>query len=145
MSAPAAALGQLPQELAACLPLVVGVTGHRDLDGSDQARIKAALRQVLNDLRIRFPNTNVMLVSALAPGADQLAAEVGLNEGAYLAAVLPMPADIYVQTFDRNGNTPDVAALARDQFADLRKQAIIEFQIPLADGVTRELLTDSDL
>ena len=50
---------------------------------------------MLSRVRSHVPDRPLLLLSALAEGADQLAAEVALEQGITLAAVLPMPLDIY--------------------------------------------------
>jgi hypothetical protein len=81
------------------LPLVVGVTGHRDLapealpDATRQVRVLFAL------LRDRYPNTPIVLLSSLAEGADRLVAHVALDSGAELYAVLPLPIESYERDF----------------------------------------------
>ncbi|HEY1295491.1 MAG TPA: hypothetical protein VGJ60_20625, partial [Chloroflexota bacterium] len=64
------------------VPLLVGVTGHRDLRHADQRYLEGAVRAVLHDLRTRCPSTPLILLSPLAEGADRLVARVALDEGA---------------------------------------------------------------
>ncbi|MGB0692542.1 MAG: hypothetical protein ACPGPD_07520, partial [Pseudomonadales bacterium] len=58
------------------IPLIVGVTGHRDLIEDEIPIIKKMVRSFFLDLRESFPGLPLMLLSPLASGADQLAAEV---------------------------------------------------------------------
>ncbi len=46
-------------------------------------------------MRSRMPNTPILLLTGLAEGADQLVAEVALEQNVLLVAALPMPIDIY--------------------------------------------------
>ncbi|MBV8530396.1 MAG: hypothetical protein JO104_03690 [Candidatus Eremiobacteraeota bacterium] len=81
------------------LPLVVGVTGHRDLDAKDTAAIVAQVRELFVTLERRCPHTPVILLSSLAEGADRLVAQTALECGAELYVVLPMPVALYEQDF----------------------------------------------
>ncbi len=92
------------------LPLVIGVTGHRDVRPEDVPALKEALGRVLGDLRARCPHTPLMLLSALAEGADRLAAEVFLATGSgRLAVPLPLEPAAYRATFGRE--TPEFDTL----------------------------------
>jgi hypothetical protein len=91
--------------------LIIGITGKRDLEGKDDA-VRTALREAFECLDQRFRNTPKILLSALAQGADMIAAEEALRHierqrGTAAAscswqviAVLPFPLEIYLQDFD---------------------------------------------
>lgn len=107
------------------VPLVfsVGVTGHRNgaLAG-EEARVRAAIRDAL---RVVAAAANAMcaedghwfgpgkpkmqLISPLAEGTDQIAAEVALDEGFVLHAVLPFARADYRATLQ-----PEAARIAFD-------------------------------
>jgi hypothetical protein len=80
-------------------PLILGVTGHRDLLREDELR--EVVRGLLAELRRLLPHTPFVLLSPLAEGADQLVAEVALEEavGAELVAVLPFGREEYGAAF----------------------------------------------
>lgn len=80
-------------------PLVIGVTGHRDLVPGEIDELREKITGLFDDLRCRFPNTPIRLMSALAEGADRLAAQAALDANVELQAVLPMPADSYRSDF----------------------------------------------
>ncbi len=76
----------------------IGITGHRKL--TDIAAIRRALSEVLMDLRPAPDNDALIFFSALAEGADRLAAEAALESGnAVLHAVLPMASADYCEDF----------------------------------------------
>ena len=81
------------------IPLVVGVTGHRDLVTEDLPALKAAVTNELRLLRDRCPDTPALLLSSLAEGADQLCARTALEEGWIISAVLPLPLEEYEKDF----------------------------------------------
>src|SRR3954453_2787819 len=86
------------------LPLVIGVTGHRDLRDEDVARLEGEGAAIVTGLRRDFlrndPETPTIVLSALAEGADRLVARVALAQGARLIAPLPMPLDEYRRDFE---------------------------------------------
>lgn len=79
--------------------LVLGVTSHRDLVPEDVPRLREILAEAIDGLRAAFPDLSLMLLSPLAEGGDQLAAEVALSLGARLFVPLPMPLELYLQDF----------------------------------------------
>ena len=105
------------------LPLVVGITGHRDLRGEDRAPLAARIREIIAELQSRYPHTPLLLLSPLAEGADRLTARVALECGARLCVVLPMPKAIYEADFAE----PESVA----EFNGLLRRAERWFELPL--------------
>lgn len=103
-------------------PLVVGISGHRDIVDEAIAPVRATLRRVLLGLQRAYPHTPIQLVSALADGADQLAAEEALALGLSLAAVLPMALDDYEQTL--------ATTAARQRLRELWHRAELHIELP---------------
>ena len=116
------------------VPLLVAVTGHRDLREEDREALEAAVRGVLVDLRACHPHTPLALLSPLAEGADRLAARVALAEGARLVVPLPLPREIYERTFADDA--------ARAEFGALIEQADEAFVLPTAPGVDAGALAE---
>lgn len=112
------------------LPLVVAVTGHRDLVAGELVGIEAGVRSFFVDLRTQYPDLHLSVMSPLAEGADLLVAEVAVELGVDLVVPLPMPRDAYLQDFKK--------AESRAQFEALCLQAKEIFELPLAAGVSRE-------
>jgi hypothetical protein len=110
------------------LPLIVGVTGHRDLRPHDRPRLEAVVRGILDDLARTHPATRLLIVSPLAEGADRLVAAVGLDLGARLLAPLPLPRSLYEADFR--------TAASREEFARLLARADDWFELPLDAGTT---------
>ena len=73
------------------------------------------MRGIFVGLRQRYPHTPLVLLSALAEGADRLVARVGLAAGARLIAVLPMPRSLYEIDFK--------SPVSLEEFAKLVQQA----------------------
>jgi len=86
-------------------PIIVGVTGHRDIAPERQDAVRAALQTVLTGLHARFGDA-LHLMTALADGADQLVADVaenlvagnGKKASLKIIAVSPMPLATYRAT-----------------------------------------------
>jgi hypothetical protein len=82
-------------------PLVIGVTGHRDLRPEDITHLERKVRHVLSDLHDLYQHTPFILLSSLAEGADRLVARVALSEGkARLVVPLPLPPALYESDFE---------------------------------------------
>jgi hypothetical protein len=77
------------------LPLVIGVTGHRDLQPQDREPLGAALRAWFAELRRTLPSTPLVLLSPLAEGADRLVARVFLEAGAGERLLVPLPMQLH--------------------------------------------------
>src|ERR1017187_4987039 len=52
------------------LPIVIGITGHRDLRPEDVPKIEEVLREQYKLVQQHYPSTSLILLSALADGAD---------------------------------------------------------------------------
>lgn len=115
------------------LPLVFGVTGHRDLREEDTAALEARVETIFRDFLARYPHTPLLLLSPLAEGADRLVARVALQCGVRLLSPLPMPREEYVRDF-----SPE----SQREFDALLKQALWWFELPLLFGNTRALIEE---
>ena len=80
-------------------PLTVGVTGHRDLVDGDLVLYRTCIEALFDDLRRRYPDTPLRVLSALAEGADRLPIEIALARGDQVAVVLPLPVAEYERDF----------------------------------------------
>jgi len=82
------------------VPLIVGVTGHRDLVADELGEIEVQVRAFFSDLQRRYPDLPVLLLTSLASGADTLVAEIAIDMGCDVTNVLPMPRQMYEQDFE---------------------------------------------
>ncbi len=87
------------------IPLIVGVAGHRSLPDA-QLALRGVVRDLLLDFRNRYPSTRIVLLSALAEGADRLVAREALELGFSLVVPLPMEREEYEKDF----TTPESVA-----------------------------------
>ncbi|MCL5880894.1 MAG: hypothetical protein M1478_08805, partial [Deltaproteobacteria bacterium] len=81
------------------IPLVLGVTGHRDVREDDKVIIQKELEIFFSTLRKDYPNTPLYLISALAEGADRIAARSALDNGLSLISHIPMKVEDYKKDF----------------------------------------------
>ena len=81
------------------IPLTIGVTGHLNPREADRALLYETVKQELAKIRERCPLTPVVLLSALARGADLLCAEAAEELGIPLRAVFPMELAEYEKDF----------------------------------------------
>jgi len=84
---------------AIALEFVVGVTGHRDCPVKDHPALKKHIAAALLDLKSRFFELPVRIITGLAEGADTLVTQVALDLGMPVSAVLPMPRQDYEKDF----------------------------------------------
>lgn len=81
------------------IPIVIGVTGHRDLRAEELGDIRNFVREQLIQLQKHCPNSSFWMLSSLASGGDTLCAEVALELGIRLFCPLPMEAEEYAADF----------------------------------------------
>lgn len=62
-------------------PVVIGVTGHRDLRGQDKEKLRAAVRGELEALHSKCPHSPLLLLTGLAEGSCE--EEVEYTDGLY--------------------------------------------------------------
>jgi hypothetical protein len=96
------------------IPLVVGVTGHRDLWPEDVPRLEGIVQEVFDDLRRRHPSTPILVLSPLAEGADRLVARVAVRNR--MSLVVPRP-----RAFE--DSLSDFSAASRAEFDGLLQSA----------------------
>lgn len=103
------------------LPLVFGVTGHRDLREEDREAIEAVVREIFAEFARSYEATPLVLISPLAEGADRLVARVALDAGARLVVPLPRAREDYERDF--------ADAASREEFRALLGRATRSFEI----------------
>jgi len=82
------------------VPILVGITGKRDLKGQDDF-VRERLRTAFDTLDRETPYAPKVLLSGMATGADTIAAELALARRDWLvAAVLPFDAETYFEDFE---------------------------------------------
>ncbi len=83
------------------IPIVIGVTGHRNLVSADIPAIKRYVEKALTEIRNQCnSDTPIIMLNAFAEGADILCAEVAFSMNIDVYALLPCPLERYVKSFD---------------------------------------------
>lgn len=121
----------------------VGITGHMNLPEGSEAILKEKVREVLRWLKsgrvkgckefgepLGLKETQIVLISPLAPGADQLAVEVALEEGIPVKCPMPFPAHIYREATTFTG-IPELTANRQKQFDALLQKIGPENAFPV--------------
>jgi hypothetical protein len=116
------------------VPLIVAVTGHRDLVADEIPAIRERVSTFLTNLRDEYPDRGVSVMSALAEGADQLVAEEALRLGVPLIVPLPMPRKLYLKDFD--------SINVREKFDYLCSRAAETYELPVTPGNTLESISE---
>ena len=84
------------------IPLIIGVTGHRDIPTTDITEVEEKVRVIFNYITNKYKETPIVLLTPLADGADRIVAKIALKEFATKITVsVPMPFDesTYKKTF----------------------------------------------
>ncbi len=110
------------------IPLIVAVTGHRDLLTEELPVIRKRVNTFLCDLLDEYPDRGVSVMSALAEGADMLVAEQAVQLGIPLIVPLPMPKELYLKDFETEG--------LREKFEFLLSKAAEVYELPTTPGNT---------
>ena len=97
------------------IPIVFGVTGHRDLSQVDEAKLKESVKSELQNYKDKYQDTQLILRSALAEGADILVSEVAEELNIVLHVVLPYEEKKYLESFEKSEN--------KEKFKSLKKHA----------------------
>jgi hypothetical protein len=116
------------------VPLIVAVTGHRDLVDAELPQIRARVQTFLSELLTEYSDRGVSVMSSLAEGADQLVAEEALRLGIPLVVPLPMPRALYVDDFESTN--------AREAFEYLCSRAAEVYELPITPGNTPATITE---
>lgn len=82
------------------IPIVIGVTGHRDLRENDVPQLRKIVNTELQKLKTEYPHSPLVMLNSLAAGADLLCAEVATELGVMLKCPLPMSIEQYRKDFD---------------------------------------------
>ena len=120
----------LPGDL---VPLVIGVTGHRDLVPDEIPALRRRVRAFFSELREQHPDLPLVVMSPLAEGADRMVAEEARSLGIPLIVPLPFPMEIYQQDFQSPESLAD--------FQELCAEAEV-IELPLLPGDTPETIAE---
>lgn len=116
-----------------CVPLIVGVTGHRDIVAEERPVLEASVQRFIAALQAQFPNLPLLVLTSIAEGADTLVAEVAIRSGCQVQIVLPMPLDLFATDFEGDALVKFHSLMAG--------QDVIE--LPVQEGVSDEAVSQS--
>jgi hypothetical protein len=102
---------ELIEQGVEAIPLIVGVTSHRDLREDELAGLRGQVSRLFARLRGDYPDLQLAVLSPLAEGGDQLVAEEGLRQGARLLVPLPLPVELYAHDFHGEAQRSNFLAL----------------------------------
>jgi len=93
----------------------IGVTGHRILAEPD--KIEAGVEEALRRIEQAFPGEPLIVISALAEGADRIVAQhVLARPGARLVVPLPLPRSQYLTDFKSEESRAEFLRLAEQAY-----------------------------
>jgi uncharacterized membrane protein len=119
------------------LPLVIAVTGHRDLVPAEEPAIRERVVALFDSLANEYPDLRLTLMSPLAAGADLLAAEVAVEMSIRLVVPLPMSKNDYLRDFEGDRD--------HARFARLCAKAEDVFELPVLAAGSEEEQRDTVL
>ena len=111
------------------VPLVIGVTGHRDLVETEIPGLEKMVRGFLLTMQGRFPDLPLVVMTPLSEGADRLVARVARDMGIPLMVPLPMPRALYLEDFETEAS--------RNEFRSLCEGAEV-YELGVVDGESIE-------
>ena len=103
------------------IPLVIGISGHRDIPEKSISHIESKVIEIFDNLIQKYPHTPLVLLSPLADGADRIVAKVVLDkykDKISISVPLPMDINAYQDTFGK-GNTLLNPEKSRAEFDEL--------------------------
>ena len=98
-------------------PLLIGITGHRDISESDSEVLRLQLDRIFKTYSESLPDTKIYLITGLAEGADRIAVQSALaTQNVRIIAALPMRLGQYRKDFDLASNQELDELLAQCHF-----------------------------
>ena len=115
------------------VPIVLGIVGHCDVVDTDREILKARLVGLFGEFIKAYPHTPLLVVTSLAQGADQIAADAALEAGAFVRAPLPLPSDAFRASTSFNDEK------AREHLDVLLKDSRVEhYVVPFPETLPEE-------
>jgi len=122
------------------VPIIVGVSGHRDImDNQREILTKLLVDYINNEIIKKYPNTPIILMSPLAEGADRLFAKlinllrVESRTKIDLVVPLPMPIEEYVKDF-KTGES-------KKEFYELLSKSKYYYELPIVKEETLDSIS----
>jgi hypothetical protein len=96
------------------IPIIFGVTGHRDLREEDIFELEKKVKEIFINFQKKYAHIDIIVISALAQGADTLVARVAKKLDLKLHIILPYDETLYIQNF---------SSQEKEEFAILKSYA----------------------
>jgi hypothetical protein len=125
------------RQTAGAVPLIFGVSGHRDLVSADLPELRTQIQVVFSRFRSAYPEASLQLLSPLAEGADRLAAELALACGIKLLVPMPMAQAEYERDFS--------SATSLGEFRRLLAAAEMSWEVSDENETKKRPLSDGDV
>ncbi len=93
------------------IPTIIGVPGHRNINKADIAEIEALVEIELRSLKAHCFDGSLIVMSALAEGADRIVATVSLSLGIPLVVPLPFELGEYEKDFSSRASIEEFRRL----------------------------------
>src|SRR4051812_34032070 len=119
-----------PKFKPGALPLVIGLTGHREFLEEDTPIIARRIREIIRTLREQYPSTPFVMLTSLAEGADRIGAHIAIEQNMDYFVALPLEREIYSKDFHSEESKKD--------FNELLMKSSRWFSLPLVEGATEE-------
>jgi hypothetical protein len=100
-----------PMTPSGSVPLIIGVTGHRNIPASAITALEQSVARVFKELKDAAPDTPMVLLSPLGEGADRLVAGVALSMGIGLISPLPLAPAEYQSDFAEPASKQEFSGL----------------------------------
>lgn len=109
------------------MPMVVGITGHRDIDAADIPELMRKIAEIFEERLSAYRRTPLLLLSPLATGADRIAARVAMSPRFRIPIIVPLP--IEREEYRRDFNPEEVV-----EFDAMMEDAFCAFFVGYAPG-----------
>ncbi len=111
------------------IPINISVTGHRDLSEDCIDRCREGICSIISDIKAKYSDSPINLLTGMAEGADMLAANAALELGCSITAVLAYKQEEFLRTFNNPENS--------ENFYLLLEKADAVINIPVCHPHTR--------
>jgi len=82
------------------IPIVIGVTGHRNIKKDACEDIKNRIKECIVEIKSNYPNSDIVMLNSLASGGDSICADIAIELGIGIIAILPFDKDEYIKDFN---------------------------------------------
>lgn len=132
------AKGVMDSSNKAKIPILVGITGHRDI--ADETELVRHIGDVIKRIIKSYPASPVVLLTPLAEGADRAAAKAVMELRAAIKVsyivLLPMEEEEYKRTFSCKESV--------SEYEMLKSQAAGCFTVPVCDSLHIDQIQDTE-